>query len=65
MWAPFSWIIQRWIGLFHAIGRTALVLITWYAFPAGRFVAVTLTIVLVYLVTIAVLESRWRRVRTG
>lgn len=33
MWLPFSWIIQHWIGTFHAFSRTALVLIVWFVFP--------------------------------
>ncbi|MEP7185844.1 MAG: hypothetical protein ABI767_08400 [Rhodanobacter sp.] len=60
MWIPLSWIIQHWVGLFHGFCRTALVLATWYVFPQHRFVAVPMAIVIVYLVTIGVLESRWR-----
>jgi hypothetical protein len=63
MWVPVSWIIEHWVGLFHATSRTGLVLAAWYLFPAARFVAVPAVIVLIYLVTIAVLEARWRRVR--
>ena len=62
MWMPLSWIIEHWVGLFHAIGRTALVVAAWYLFPDARFVAVPAVIVGIYLVTILVLEGRWRRV---
>lgn len=60
MWLPFSWIIQHWIGVFHAVARTILVTATWYLFPDARFVAVPLVIVAIYVITIAVLERRWR-----
>ncbi len=64
MWVPLSWMIRHWIGIFHGAVRTLLVVAVWYAFPADRFVAVPLTIVGVYLVSIAVLESRWRALQT-
>ncbi|GAA4854843.1 DUF7010 family protein [Luteimonas vadosa] len=60
MWLPLSWTIRHWIGWFHAIVRTALVLVAHYAWPDHRFVAVPLAIVAIYLVTIVVLERRWR-----
>ena len=60
MWVPFSWIIQHWVGLFHGITRTALVTATWYLFPEARFVAIPAVIVLIYAITIAILEMRWR-----
>ena len=25
MWIPFSWIIQHWVGIFHSLTRTILV----------------------------------------
>jgi hypothetical protein len=62
MWTPLTWMIQHWIGVFHSTSRTLLVLATWYALPEYRFVAIPLVIVAVYLVTIAVLERRWRQV---
>jgi hypothetical protein len=63
MWLPFSWIIEHWIGTFHALARTALVTASWYLFPSSRFIAVPGAIVAVYAVTIVVLEARWRRSR--
>lgn len=63
MWIPVSWIVQHWIGWFHTITRTVLVVVAWYVFPAHRFLAIPWVIVGVYLVTILVLEARWRRVR--
>ncbi len=70
MWLPFGWIIQHWIGAFHAIARTLLIVAAWYAFPAQRFVVIPAIIVAIYIVTIVVLERRWqghqqRRVSTS
>ncbi len=63
MWLPFSWIIRHWIGLFHAIARTVLIVAAWYAFPDHRYVAVPLVILGMYAITIAVFEARWRRLQ--
>jgi hypothetical protein len=60
MWIPISWIIQHWIGWFHTLSRTALVLAAWYVFPEHRFVVIPFLIVTVYVATIVVLEKRWR-----
>jgi hypothetical protein len=60
MWVPLSWILEHWIGLFHGIARTLLVVATWYSFPHVRFVAVPAVIVGIYAITIFVLERRWR-----
>lgn len=60
MWLPVSWVIQHWVGIFHTLARTALVLAAWFAFPAQRFTLIPALIVAVYLVTIVVLERRWR-----
>ena len=60
MWLPFSWIIQHWIGTFHAFARTLLVTIAWFAFPDLRFVVIPAIIVVIYLITIYVLAKRPR-----
>ncbi|MGZ8379109.1 MAG: DUF7010 family protein [Gemmatirosa sp.] len=65
MWIPFSALAQHWVGLFHGIVRTVLVVVAWYLFPAHRFVAVPAVIVAVYLVTIAVLARRAARLGVG
>jgi hypothetical protein len=62
MWVPLSWILQHWIGLFHGIARTLLVVVTWYSFPHVRFVAIPAVIVSIYAITIFVLERRWRAI---
>ena len=63
MWLPFSWIIRHWVGTFHALARTALVTASWYLFPTLRFVVVPAVVVMIYALTIVVLEARWRRMR--
>ena len=60
MWVPFSWIIEHWIGIFHGVARTLLVTTAWYLAPEWRFVLIPGVIVVVYAVTIVVLETRWR-----
>jgi len=60
MWIPFSWIIQHPIGLFHGVSRAVLVVMAWYVFPDQRFFVIPLVIVLLYAITIYVLERRWR-----
>jgi hypothetical protein len=60
MWLPITWMIKHWIGIFHTLVRTALILIAWYVFPQHRFVAIPIVIVAVYIVTIFILERRWR-----
>lgn len=58
MWIPFSALVGHWVGWFHAVSRTVLVLIAWYAFPRQRFVVIPAIIVVIYLVTIAILARR-------
>lgn len=61
MWIPFSWLIRHWVGWFHALSRAGLLLVLYYAFPDHRFVAIPFGIVLIYALTILVLELRWRQ----
>lgn len=60
MWVPFSGMIQHWIGLFHGISRTVLILAAWYLCPAHRFVVIPAVIVAIYVLTIYVLARRSR-----
>lgn len=62
MWIPFSALAGHWIGLFHGLTRTVLIVVVYYLLPDHRFVAVPIVIVLVYLVTIYVLAARFRKV---
>ena len=61
MWVPFSWIIKHWVGLFHTLVRIALVVSLWYLFPDVRFTVIPAAIVLVYIMTILILEARRRK----
>ncbi|RDY59911.1 DUF7010 family protein [Flagellimonas nanhaiensis] len=58
MWLPFSWIIKHWVGVFHAISRTIVVVLLWYLFPELRFVAIPFAIVLIYILTLVILKNR-------
>lgn len=58
MWLPFSWIIKHWVGIFHAVSRTLLIVLAWYIFPDQRFVVIPFTIVLIYIITIFILIKR-------
>ena len=58
MWIPFSWIIKHWVGLFHTISRTVLVLVLWYMLPDLRFIAIPFGIVVIYLITLIILRKR-------
>lgn len=62
MWIPFSWIIQHWIGWFHSIVRTLLVVGAWFVWPEQRFVIIPVIVVATYIVTIWVLERRYRSI---
>src|SRR5699024_5060554 len=52
MWVPLSWIIDHWVGLFHSITRTVLILFLWYLFPSDRFITIPIAIVLIYIISI-------------
>lgn len=58
MWLPLTWIIDHWVGVFHAISRTLIVLILWYLLPQHRFIAIPFAIVIIYLITIVILLNR-------
>ena len=58
MWMPFSWIIKHWVGVFHAILRTIVVVSLWYIFPDDRFVMIPFAIVIVYIITMIILKNR-------
>ncbi len=58
MWLPFAWIIKHWVGVFHTMTRTVSVLALWYLLPDHRFIAIPFTIVLIYILTLAILKNR-------
>ncbi|WP_031427094.1 DUF7010 family protein [Flavimarina sp. Hel_I_48] len=58
MWLPFSWIVNHWVGIFHALTRTILILILWYLLPEHRFIAIPFAICLIYGATLVILRTR-------
>lgn len=64
MWIPFSWIVQHWIGYFHTLSRTALILIAWYVFPEHHFQVIPAIIVVIYVIIIIAMEKRWKSVNS-
>ncbi len=64
MWLPFSWIINHWVGIFHALFRTVLVLVLWYVLPEHRFVVIPFAIALIYIITIVILKNRTTNVES-
>lgn len=63
MWVTFSWIVQSPVGYLHCVVRIVLILAVWYLFPEHHFQAVPVVVVATYLVTIAALERRWRKLQ--
>ncbi|WP_442587198.1 DUF7010 family protein [Pedobacter sp. AW31-3R] len=61
MWLPLSWIIDHWVGIFHSFVRTISVLALWYLFPEHRFVFIPLAIVVIYIITIIILNNRTKQ----
>ena len=62
LWIPFSWIIDHWIGIFHGISRTVLVVTAWFLFPHHRFVVIPGLVVVIYLITVFALYGRPRSI---
>jgi hypothetical protein len=58
MWIPLYWIIDHWVGLFHTLTRTISILVLWYAFPSERFIFIPISIVIVYAISIIILQRR-------
>ncbi|GEA10767.1 hypothetical protein [Alteromonas sp. KUL49] len=63
MWMPLSWAIQHWVGYFHTIARTLLIVLVWCLFPNNRFEAVSAVIVIVYVISLIALEQRYRNLQ--
>jgi hypothetical protein len=57
-WIVYSWIIQHPIGLIHAIWRTGLVVSAWVAFPEDGLLAVPVVIVIVYVISLVLMNRR-------
>ncbi len=59
MWLPFSVIAGHWVGYFHTLARTVLLVAAWFLFPAHRFTVLPAIIVALYLISIIALARRW------
>lgn len=62
MWMPLSWSIEHWVGYFHTISRTLGIVFAWYLFPNTQLEAISVAIVLVYIVSLVALERRYRAI---
>jgi hypothetical protein len=62
MWIPFSALAGHWVGLFHGLSRTGLIVLVYYLLPEHRFVAIPAVIVGLYIVTIAILVVRYQAI---
>jgi len=60
MWMPLSWAIEHWVGYFHTLARTLGIVLAWYLFPDARIEAISTVIVVIYVVSLIVLERRYR-----
>lgn len=62
MWMPLSWAIEHWVGYFHTIARTLGIVAAWYLFPEAQVEAISAVIVIVYLISLVALESRYQSI---
>ncbi len=60
MWMTWFWAAEHWVGYFHAIARTVGIVAVWYLFPDSRVEAISAVIVSVYMISLLVLEDRYR-----
>lgn len=65
MWLPFSVLTGHWVGYFHPIARTLLLVAAWYVFPAHRFTVLPAIIVAVYFISIIALARRWSVIKAS
>jgi hypothetical protein len=65
MWLPCAWLMGHWVPAFHAVARTALILLAWVLAPSQGMVWVPLIILAMYAVSIFALERRWRSQQAG
>lgn len=63
MWIPFSWIVKHWVGIFHTALRTVTIVLLWYLFPEDRFTYIPFIIVIIYLITLVILNKRYRKLK--
>ncbi|MBC3875178.1 DUF7010 family protein [Undibacterium flavidum] len=65
MWLPLSVLIQHWVGVFHAVARTTLCIWAWIMYPEHSFVLQPVIVGAMYVVSIAALELRWKRLQAA
>lgn len=65
MWLPLSVLIKHWVGIFHAVVRTVLCTLAWIMYPEHSFVLQPVIVVAMYVVSIAALELRWKRMQSA
>jgi hypothetical protein len=65
MWLPLSVLIKHWVGVFHAVVRTVLCTLAWVIYPEHSFVLQPVIVVVMYIVSIAALELRWKRMQVA
>lgn len=63
MWLPISVMMQNWIGVVHAVGRTSLCTAAWFLFPELSFVLQPVIVVGMYLVSLVALQCRWLQIQ--
>ena len=64
-WIVFSWTIDHPVGLIHALLRTFLVLGGWYFFPENRVGAVSIAVVMAYLLSVWQLRGIYREMNSN
>ena len=57
-WIVYSWIISHPVGIIYAVLRTILIVIAWYAFPNHALLAISCSIILVYILSIYQMLTR-------
>ena len=63
MWLPISVMMQNWIGVVHAVGRTLLCTAAWFLFPDLSFVLQPVIVVCMYGVSLMALQRRWQQMQ--
>ena len=57
-WIVFPWIVKHPVGIIHADLRTALILLAWIVFKESRVLAVSVAVVVNYLISIFIMATR-------
>jgi hypothetical protein len=63
MWLPISVMMQNWIGVVHAVGRTLLCTAAWFLYPELSFVLQPVIVVGMYGVSLTALQRRWQHMQ--